>query len=111
LEVAGADGVIDPSLPEILVYEPAMDGTLTLVAAEYLVFQDPWTKAGNTAPPTLAGQPFFAMADDPSTPADEAHMFAPHHELHVWVHRDNPAGLFAEFNPTVTCAHHSLGQM
>jgi hypothetical protein len=106
--VAGSDGVIDVNLPEVLVYEPAMDGSLTLVAAEYLVFQEPWTKAGNAAPPTLAGQAFFSMADDPATPADEAHGFSPHHELHVWMYRENPNGLFTEFNPAVSCAHHQM---
>jgi hypothetical protein len=106
--VSGGDGVIDVNLPEILVYEPQMDGSLQLVAAEYLVFQDAWTAAGNAAPPSLAGQPFFSMADDPATPMDEAHEFAPHHELHVWTGRDNPNGLFAEFNPSVTCAHHAM---
>ncbi len=101
--VAGSDGVIDVNLPEVLVYEPAADGSMQLVAAEYLVFQDAWTKAGNTAPPTLAGQGFNAMADDPATLIDEAHGFTPHHELHIWVHRDNPDGVFAGFNPKVTC--------
>jgi hypothetical protein len=106
--VSGTDGVIDASLPEILVYEPQMDGSLQLVAAEYLVFQDAWTAAGNAELPSLAGQPFFAMADDPATPMDEAHEFEPHYELHVWTARDNPSGLFAEFNPNVTCAHHAM---
>lgn len=109
--VGGTDATIDPNLPEVLVYEPQMDGSMQLVAAEYLVFQDAWTQAGNQAPPTLAGQPFASMADDPNTPADEAHGFTPHHELHVWVHRDNPTGLFAEFNPGVTCDHAPMGQM
>jgi hypothetical protein len=43
------------------------------------------------------------MADDPATPTDEAHGFEPHYELHVWTHRDNPSGMFAEWNPNVTC--------
>jgi hypothetical protein len=103
--VSGTDGVIDVNLPEVLVYEPQMDGTLQLVAAEYLVFQEPWTKAGNTAPPSLAGYTFVSMADDPATPINEAHDFTPHHELHVWVHRENPTGLVSEFNPAVSCAH------
>jgi hypothetical protein len=25
---------------------------------------------------------------------------------HVWVYRDNPNGVFAPFNPAVTCEHH-----
>ena len=50
-------------------------------------------------------KPFDRMEDDPATPADEAHMFEPHYDLHVWLYRDNPNGLFAQFNPKVSCAH------
>ena len=46
------------------------------------------------------------MTDDPATSFDEAHMFAPRYDRHVWIYRDNPKGVFAQFNPTVTCAHH-----
>ena len=46
------------------------------------------------------------MVDDPATAIDEAHMFEPHLDRHVWIYRDNPNGVFAQFNPTVTCAHH-----
>ncbi|MGH7500756.1 MAG: hypothetical protein ACREL7_03265 [Longimicrobiales bacterium] len=101
--LSGTDATIDPALPEVLLYEPTADGGRTLVAIEYLVFEKPWTDAGNTSPPTLAGQPFYRMEDDPATPLDEAHGFEPHYELHVWTHRDNPNGLFAEWNPNVTC--------
>ena len=46
------------------------------------------------------------MTDDPTTETDEAHMFEPHFGRHVWIYRDNPNGVFAPFNPAVTCAHH-----
>ena len=42
------------------------------------------------------------MADDPATEMDEAYGFEPHYELHVWTHRPNPNGLFAEWNSSVT---------
>ena len=103
--VNGADPAIVESSPEVLVYEPQADGTFKLVAAEYLVFEKAWKDAGNTAPPSFAGTPFVHMADDPATPADEAHHFEPHYELHVWLYRDNPTGRFAEWNPNVSCAH------
>ena len=38
-----------------------------------------------------------------TTPADEAHMFEPHFDRHVWIYRDNPNGVFAPFNPNVSC--------
>ena len=40
-----------------------------------------------------------------NTPADEAHMFEPHYDRHVWLYRDNPNGVFAQFNPKVSCEH------
>ena len=89
--------------PAILIYEPREDGTLELVAVENLVFRKAWQAAGNTRPPTFHGVEFDAMQDDPATPIDEAHMFEPHYDRHVWVHRENKNGVFAQFNPTVTC--------
>ncbi len=105
MPVDGTDGVIDFAEPEVLVYEPQADGTERLVAVEYLVFQDAWAAAGNTAPPSLMGEEFVSMIDDPATEMDESHGLAAHYELHAWVPRDNPTGLFAEFNPNVTCQH------
>lgn len=26
-----------------------------------------------------------------------------HHDLHVWVAEENPSGVFAMFNPTISC--------
>jgi hypothetical protein len=46
------------------------------------------------------------MADDPKTPIDEAHNFEPHYDRHVWLYRSNANGMFAQFNPTVTCKFH-----
>ena len=89
--------------PSILIYEPMADGSLELVAVENLVFQKSWHAAGNAKPPTFHGVPYDTMQDDPATKVDEAHMFEPHYDRHVWVHRSNPRGVFAQFNPTVTC--------
>ncbi len=105
--VVGNDGTLDWLTPEILVYEPQADGAMELVAVEYLVFEKGWQAAGNTELPSFHGTPFFRMEDDPATPMDEAHMFEPHYELHVWIYRENPNGMFREFNPAVTCEHHT----
>ena len=50
--------------------------------------------------------PYDEMKDDPATKADEAHLFEPHFDRHVWLYRDNPNGVFTPFNPAVSCAHH-----
>lgn len=92
--------------PSILIYEPQQTGSLELVAVENLVFIEAWEAAGHSAKPTFQGVPFDRMADDPQTPVDEAHMFEPHYDLHVWLYRENPRGMFAQFNPNATCAYH-----
>ena len=92
--------------PAILIYEPQADGSLELVAVENLVFRKAWHEAGNAEMPRFHGVAYDAMADDPATAVDEAHMFEPHYDRHVWVHRENPNGVFAQFNPNVSCRYH-----
>lgn len=92
--------------PSILIYEPQPDGSLNLVAVENLVFQKSWHAAGNKRPPSFHGVEYDTMQDDPATAIDEAHMFEPHYDRHVWLYRENPNGMFAQFNPSVSCAAH-----
>jgi len=82
------DPVFDPLQPEAVLYEPDAKGNLKLVAVEYIVID-----VGQPAP-TFGGQPF----DVGGTPVPVAHW-----SLHVWVHKDNPNGIFTPFNPAVTC--------
>lgn len=93
--------------PAMLVYEPQADGSLELVAVENLVFASAWhDRPSRKEPPTFRGQPYVLLKDKPDTKVDEAHGWEPHYELHLWVFRDNPNGLYSEFNPRVTCEHH-----
>ena len=93
--------------PAVLLYEPQADGSLELVAVENLVFIKAWEASGNSGPPTFHGVAWDRMVDDPATEVDEAHMFEPHYDRHVWIYRDNPNGVFTQFNPTVSCQHHA----
>ena len=104
--VNGTGTHTDFARPAILIYEPQADGSLQLVAVENLVFIAAWEAAGHTARPTFLGREFDRMVDDPATELDEAHMFEPHYDLHVWLYRENPNGLFAQFNPNASCANH-----
>jgi hypothetical protein len=104
--VNGTGTHTDFQRPSILIYEPQADGSLELVAVENLVFADAWRASGHAAPPRFHGVPYDSMRDDPRTAVDEAHMFEPHFDRHVWIYRDNPNGVFAPFNPAVTCANH-----
>jgi hypothetical protein len=105
--VDGVGTYTDFGQPAVLIYEPQADGSLELVAVENLVFAKAWAAAGNDAPPSFHGVPWENMVDDPATEVDEAHNFEPHYDRHVWLYRENPNGVFAQYNPTVTCEHHA----
>jgi hypothetical protein len=104
--VSGNGTHTDFLTPAVLIYEPKADGGLELVAVENLVFKKGMDETGKTDPPSFHGVKYDYMADDPATPLDEGHMFAPHYDRHVWVYRDNPNGVFTPFNPAVSCEHH-----
>ena len=92
------DAVLDAATPEVLVYQPLPNGKLRLVAAEYVVFQGTWWAAGNTAPPTLFGQPMIAV------PATNRYGLPPFFEIHAWIWMNNPAGMFKDWNPSGSCS-------
>ena len=87
------DDRVDAAEPELLVYEPRADGSLRLVAVEYIVPKAQWT---GTALPQLYGQEFHDFA-----------VFGLY-GLHVWLWRDNSSGTFADWNPKVSCQHAGL---
>lgn len=96
----------DFTRPAVLIYEPQADGSLKLAAIENLVFQKGWHEAGNAERPEFMGHQYFAMQDNKDTEVDEAHMFQPHYDLHMWLYRPNQNGLFMPFNPAVSCKDH-----
>ena len=104
--VNGTGTHTDFGTPAVLIYEPQENGALELVAIENPVFLKAWEAAGNQQPPSFHGIAYDRMLDDPATAVDEAHMFEAHYDRHVWLYRDNPNGIFAQFNPKATCKHH-----
>lgn len=89
--------------PGVLVYMPDARGEMELVAIENIVFAEAWHAAGHRGRPTFLGREYYHMVENPETPVLEAHGFAPHYELHLWIHRENPAGVFAQFHPELAC--------
>jgi hypothetical protein len=92
------DTVLDAAAPEALVYEPRADGTLELVAVEYVVFAEAWD-AENDMAPMLFGE-MFMLVDEPNR-----YELPAFYALHAWIWKENPSGTFASFNPDVTCAN------
>jgi hypothetical protein len=85
----------DPLRPNVLLYEPVGE-KLRLVAAEWFVP----LATGVKERPTLFGVQFDGpmMGHRPLMP-DGLH----HYDLHVWLWKENPAGLFRPTNPSVRC--------
>ena len=90
------DTVIDALHPEALMYERDENGRLRFVGVEYIVFKDAWD-AENAAPPTLFGEEFHVV------PFPNRYGIPAFYELHAWIWRHNPAGVFYEWNPKVHC--------
>ncbi len=86
------DPVFDPLNPEALLYAPGPGGAPVLVGVEYIVID-----VGQERP-HFDGHPFDVAGVPPLTAAGVDHW-----SLHVWLHKPNPAGIFAPFNPDVSC--------
>jgi hypothetical protein len=88
------DGSARVEEPELLLYEPERNGRLRLVAVEYVI---PYTAhSRSAAPPELFGGQKFKQNDT-------FQLWG----LHAWVWEHNPSGVFADWNPRVTCDHTS----
>lgn len=87
---------LDPSKPQVLIYEPRGD-KLELVAAEWFM---PEQVAQGKAP-SIFGQTLAGPMDghEPIMPATLRH-----YDLHVWLWKDNPRGMFTSTNASVKCA-------
>lgn len=86
---------LDASKPQVLIYEPSGD-KLKLVAAEWFVPAD--LVKGPT--PKIFGQELGGPMEGhkPLMP-DGLH----HYDLHVWLWKNNPEGVFSPTNPAVKC--------
>jgi hypothetical protein len=86
------NGLVDDKVellkPELVMYEPKPGGGMQLVGVDYVV-----PLSASAEPPTLLGVPF--------APLEALGVWA----LHIWAWRPNPDGMFAMWNPTVSCAN------
>ena len=85
------DGTVELLRPELLMYEPQPNGKLQLIGVDYVV-----PLALSETAPTLLGVPFARN--------DPLGVWA----LHIWSARPNPDGMFAAWNPKVSCKYASL---
>jgi hypothetical protein len=92
-----ADDVLDPTRPEILIYEPTPSGRLRLTGADFLVFSETWHQSHPAATPELMGQ-LLHLFESPNRFGLPAF-----YTLHVWAWKDNPNGAFVNWHPNVSC--------
>jgi hypothetical protein len=90
---------LDPLKPQILLYEPDANGKLQLTGVEWFV---PLAIAKER--PKMFGHEFLGPMEghEPVMPAEMAH-----YDLHVWLFKENPEGMFAPTNPAVKCTGYS----
>ncbi len=82
-------GAVDELQPELLLFEPQRNGQMRFVGIEYIVL---FSDVPPTGPaPELFGMQFHAVPD--------AGLWG----LHVWPIYHNPSGMFADWNPRVSC--------
>jgi len=95
------DGMLDATRPEALMYE-ARNGQMRLVGVEFVVIAEAWHLT-NEAPPVLMGQLLNYVG------APNRYGIPAFYELHVWAWKQNPSGVFADWNPLVSCAEFTGG--
>jgi hypothetical protein len=97
LDEVNKTGVLDPTRPQIVLYEAQPNGALKLTGADFLVFADAWDAKHPGVTPQLMGQIFhyFEAPNRFGLPA--------FYTLHVWAWKDNPKGAFVNWHPNVSC--------
>jgi len=89
-----ADNAVNANEPEALVYEKTSDGKLNLVAVEWVVRSAQSNPPGVSEAPSVLGMDMHILVPPPG-PA--------FYLMHAWIWRDNPSGIFADWNPEVSC--------
>jgi hypothetical protein len=91
-------GPFNVTKPPILVYAPKVGGGLQLVAAEWFKPDADQNVMTDGDRPSLFGRQFDGpmLGHAPGMPI--------HYDLHVWLWKHNADGMFAEWNPDVTCS-------
>ncbi|HMC53612.1 MAG TPA: hypothetical protein VKH19_00445 [Gemmatimonadaceae bacterium] len=94
LNPANIGATLDSLKPQVLLYEPVGD-KLRLVGAEWFV-----PVAVSKTPPAIFGQTLEGPMEGHQPIMPEG---LHHWDLHVWLWKDNPAGVFVPTNAAVKC--------
>jgi hypothetical protein len=86
------DNAVAANEPEVLVYESTPNGDRKLVAVEWVVRGPNTNPPGVPTAPSVLGMPMHILV-----PAVGFWL------KHAWIWKHNPAGMFADWNPEVSC--------
>jgi hypothetical protein len=86
---------LDPAKPQVLIYEPVGD-KLRLVAAEWFIPAE----LAKSGPPSIFGKKLEGPMEGHKPLMPEG---LHHYDLHVWLWKNNPEGVFSPTNPAVKC--------
>jgi hypothetical protein len=89
LNRAYVDNKVEIEKPEILLYERKADGTYGLNGVEYIIPYRVWPK--DSMPPRLLGRDMIQ--------SESLQLWY----THMWIWTPNKSGLFADWNPDVSC--------
>jgi hypothetical protein len=92
IDTASLDTSLDPLKPEAMVYAPDPNGQLRLAAVEYIVPADKWDAEHSGELPMVLGQHLHLNK--------ELGVYV----LHAWLWEKNPAGVFEDWNPKISCS-------
>ena len=98
LDLVFDGGELDPTRPEIVLYEPTPSGRVRITGADFLVIAKDWDdKHPEGPPPSLMGQLFhrFEAPNRFGLPA--------FYTLHVWAWKDSPTGTFVNWHNDIRC--------
>ncbi len=90
-------GMVDPTHPQIILYEAQPNGRLKLTGADYLVLAEAWDATHRGVTPQLMGQIFHYF------PTPNRFGLKAFYTLHVWAWKENPKGAFVNWHPDVSC--------
>ncbi len=83
------DGRTNHLEPQVLLYEPTQGGGMEFIGVEYIIPFD--ILPASSEPPMILGEHYH-----------QNHQLG-FWALHVWTEKDNPSGMFADWNPSVSC--------
>ena len=91
------DPALDPTRPEIVIYEPRPNGGVRLIGADFLVFKADWDALHPNETPQIMGQ-LLHLFESPNRFG-----LPDFYTLHVWAWKDNPTGAFVNWHSKVSC--------